>query len=71
VITNPVSGNVADTVKRLKRGTILDNEAELLAFFADGLAIRLALEARKTRKKYEVHHSLSHMSYTLLQKDAR
>lgn len=71
VITNPLSGNVADTVKRLKRGIVLDNEKALFEFFADEQAIRLVLECRKTRDKYGVRQCLSTMSHALLTKDTK
>jgi hypothetical protein len=70
VITNPISGNVAATVERLKRGAVLNDDKDLYAFFADGLATKMVEKLRKERQKYEVSHQLSRMVHDAIDRSA-
>lgn len=61
VLTNKGSGNVAVTVKRLKRGTILEGEDDLMQFFTDGRVDKMVSTLRAERRQKQVHHRLSRM----------
>lgn len=61
VLTNSISGNVAATVDKLKRGVVLKDEAELFAFFESERAENLINYVREDRRKNEVRHQLSRM----------
>jgi hypothetical protein len=66
VLTNPISGNIAATVERTGFGAVLVDEMALLAFFENGLARKLADEARHRRSRYVATGRCSGMSSTLL-----
>ncbi|CAA0107483.1 Uncharacterised protein [Halioglobus japonicus] len=63
VITNPISGNVAATVRRLRRGAVLEDENDLLAFFTDGRAENMLKTLRNVRRAKQVTHRLNNMAY--------
>lgn len=66
VITNKVSGNVAATVRRLKRGKVFDDETDLHKFLEGPEIEELVDKLRKERRKSEVHHQLSRMVHDML-----
>ncbi|MGR3710343.1 MAG: hypothetical protein ACU0A9_12985 [Alterinioella nitratireducens] len=66
VITNTGSGNVADTVTRLERGSVLDSRADLTAFFEDGRAAELGHQARARRAVTRCTAVMSDMSVPFL-----
>ena len=66
VLTNPISGNVAVTVRRLRRGAVLEDEADLLAFFGDGRVEAMVAEARSRRRGRKAVLSRSDMIFGVL-----
>ncbi|MEP4699514.1 MAG: hypothetical protein ABJZ79_00035, partial [Parasphingorhabdus sp.] len=69
VLTNPISGNVAATVERLKRGAVLEDEADLEAFFEDGRIEKVVAGLRKERAEKTVSWTTSDMSMPRMQND--
>jgi glycosyltransferase involved in cell wall biosynthesis len=65
VLTNAISGNVAATVQRLKRGAVLKDQAALLDFFVGGSAAKLVAKIRQNRSEKQASHRLSRMSHEL------
>lgn len=65
VLTNAISGNVAATVKRLKRGVVFENQTTLLEFFVGDSAANLAVKLRRDRSEKQASHKLSRMSHEL------
>lgn len=70
VLTNPISGNVAATVERLGRGAVLQDEADLEAFFADGRVEAMVETLRAERSAYSIRWTTSDMSMPILQQGA-
>jgi len=70
IITNTVSGNVAETVRETQRGAVLENEADLFAFFRDGRASALAQHARRDRGEHLVSARMSDLSLPFLPEHA-
>jgi hypothetical protein len=68
VLTNPGSGNVAASVELTGRGTVLRDEADLLAFFTDGRAQALVKTRRAAAQTTKITAQPSRMSYSLLEK---
>jgi len=66
VITNPISGNVAASVRRLRRGAVLEDEADLEAFFTDGRAETMVKTLRNVRRTKQVTHQLNTMAYEVI-----
>jgi len=62
VVTNELSGNVAATIRRLKRGMVLKDENELMTLFRDEIITKLVDECRKLRDEFQVNYTLSKMS---------
>lgn len=71
VITNSISGNVAETVRRSGLGVVLDSESDLEAFFQDGRALSLAEESRTRRSAQQVRLIRSDMTLTVLDQENR
>lgn len=63
VLTNPISGNVAATVARLKRGAILEDEAALHDFVTGAKGAKLVEKLRRERAEKAVKHTLSGMGF--------
>lgn len=61
VLTNTISGNVAATVDKLKRGAVLKDEAELFAFFESDKVHSMLRAVREDRHRNEVRYQLSRM----------
>lgn len=68
VVTNPGSGNVAAAVEMTGRGAVLQDEADLGAFFTDGRAQALAEKRRAAEQTTEIAVQFSRMSYSLIEK---
>lgn len=66
VVTNDASGNLAKIVEETGCGTILKNEAALLALFKNGAAAHLAQVARSRRRAATVSRQISEMTVPLL-----
>jgi hypothetical protein len=64
IVTHPASGNVAATVRTLERGTVLQDAADLSAFFRDGRAEGMVHGLRDVRRRYEVKRLLSPLSFS-------
>ncbi|WP_146036489.1 hypothetical protein [Pseudotabrizicola formosa] len=65
VLTNPLSGNVQASVLASGRGAVLEDEAALVAFFADGGLERLVAERRAYAEKTELQARTSAMTFDL------
>ncbi|MGV6847915.1 MAG: hypothetical protein ACWA5A_05990 [Marinibacterium sp.] len=70
VLTNPVSGNVAATIERLGTGAVLEDEADLIAFFDDGRAARMVAKVRALRAAKRVTHGWSQISFSAIDEEA-
>ncbi len=70
VLTNPISGNVAATVRRLGLGAVLDTEADLEASLLDGRIEALVKEARQRRGRKKARVTRSDMSFSILDQEA-
>lgn len=70
VLTNLISGNVAATVRRLGRGAVLNDEADLDAFFRDGRLTELAGELRAKRSREIPMHTRSALTFEVLDMEA-
>ena len=68
VVTNAISGNVAAAVEQFGRGAVLSDEKDLIAFFRDGRAQKLAKSARSVRAAFEVTSQLGEISAPFLAK---
>ena len=68
VVTNSGSGNVAAAVRQTGRGSILEDDKDLAAFFRDGRAKALAEHRREASKTLEVLHQHSDMLLPLIRK---
>lgn len=66
VLTNPISGNVAATVRRTGCGAVLESEADLVAFFSDGQSQAMARAARDRRRTHQPSWTRSAMTMPLL-----
>lgn len=66
VITNAISGNVAATVRKRRRGAVLEDTADLEAFFTDGRADEMATALRADRKTREASYELSQMAFAAM-----
>lgn len=71
VLTNPISGNVAVTVRRLGQGAVFETEADLEAALLDGRIEALAKEARDLRRRKKTHVTRSDLTFAVLAKEAR
>lgn len=71
VLTNPVSGNVAVTVRRQGTGRVLDDEADLEAFFRDGRLEAMVAEARARRRDHGAILMRSDLTFTVLDQESR
>lgn len=71
VITNPISGNVAATVRHSGLGLILADEADLVSFFCDGRVSTFALEVRSRRNRSAALVTRSDMTFAVLSKEAQ
>lgn len=69
VLTNPVSGNVAVTVRRLGTGAVLDNEADLEAFFCDGRLDAMVAEARARRRGRDAVLTRSDLTFAVIDQE--
>ncbi len=67
LVTNSVSGNIADTVERIGRGLVLQTEDEILAAFDSGTIRDLAERRRKDRAAGYLRPSTGKLSYTILE----
>jgi glycosyltransferase involved in cell wall biosynthesis len=65
VLTNAISGNVAATVDRLKRGVVFKDQVALLEFFVGDSAADLAVRLRRDRSEKQASYKLSRMSHEL------
>lgn len=65
VLTNPVSGNVQASVLSSGRGAVLEDEAALVAFFADGGLENLVAERRAYADRTEILAQDSNMTFDL------
>ncbi len=65
VLTNPVSGNVQASVLSSGRGAVLEDEAALVAFFADGGLEKLVAERRAYADRTEILGQNSNMTFDL------
>lgn len=65
VLTNPVSGNVQAAVVASGRGAVLENEAALVSFFADGGLKKLVAERRAYAERTEIMAQDSNMTFDL------
>lgn len=70
VLTNSISGNVAATVGRLGRGAVLNDEADLDAFFRDGRLTELTAELRAKRLSEVLLHTRSDLTFKVLDMEA-
>lgn len=66
VVTNEWSGNVAATVRATGRGAVLQDRAELAAFFADGRAQALAQARREAAARTRVIATHGDLSMPLI-----
>lgn len=71
VLTNPISGNVAVTVRRLGTGRVLEDEADLEAFFRDGRLEAMVAEARARRQDHGAVLSRSDLTFAVLDQEPR
>ncbi len=67
VLTNPLSGNVAVTVRRLERGAVLTDEVDLLASFDDGRIETMLADARRRKHGLKAVLNRSNMTFDVLQ----
>ena len=65
VLTNPHSGNVADMVKKLGQGAVLEDDEELDAIFRDGRMESLVERSRTERARYQALLSYSSMTFSV------
>lgn len=71
VLTNPLSGNVAVTVRQHGQGAVLMDETDLEAFFRDGRAVALAAEAREWRRTHKATLTRSEQTFAVLDQEQR
>ena len=69
VLTNPISGNVAATVKSLRCGAVLNSEQDLREFFQDGRVEAMVAEARARRKRQKTVITRSDMTFSCLERE--
>ena len=67
VITNPISGNVAEVVKRTNSGIILSDEDELEEYFASERVDQLAAKSRQRRAAVQLSMQLSQLTLPFLE----
>ncbi|MFQ5623936.1 MAG: hypothetical protein ACE5FS_11130 [Paracoccaceae bacterium] len=70
VVTNEISGNVADTTRRRKSGIVLPDDDTLFAFFGGEEIVDLASRRRRAYEEFEVRYSFGKMSHSVLQMEA-
>jgi glycosyltransferase involved in cell wall biosynthesis len=67
VLTNRDSGNVAATILNTGRGVVLEDEADLIAFLADGRASAMVEAVRRERAESMVEYRMGDITYTALE----
>ncbi|WP_454002344.1 hypothetical protein [Afipia felis] len=69
LITNDISGNVASTVERLKRGVVLSSEDALITFLSSEAPHQLAEKARAERATFAITAVKSRLSLSVLDEE--
>ncbi len=70
VVTNEISGNITDTVRRLRRGAVLSDEKALLEFFSGSGAETLTRKRRAAFRNQDVQCSKSKLCFTAFRNQA-
>jgi hypothetical protein len=71
VLTNSMSGNVAELVRRTRRGKIFETQAELFDYMKSADALNTARKIQARRESDDATLSMSHMSLSVINKPDR
>lgn len=63
VITNPISGNVATSVRKFRRGIVLNDKSELDSFLTSDRALGMVKSLRQIRQTKQTTYQLSEMAF--------